>query len=150
MKGWQAVKNVIKVKNKVVQVEVPGSKSLTQRALMAAALAEGLSFIRHPLVAEDTRYMMSALRELGAIIEPVDGGFSVTGTGGAIAAGGRSPRKQPCYVSPKSGETMAFGGLWEAWKSPAGEIVRVWVQTEFLGGRHERRVNKIMALEQGK
>lgn len=30
----------------------------------------------------------------------------------------------------------------------AGEIVRIWLTTEFEGGRHERRVNKIMALEQ--
>lgn len=29
----------------------------------------------------------------------------------------------------------------------AGEIVRAWLSTEFAGGRHERRVNKIMALE---
>ena len=29
----------------------------------------------------------------------------------------------------------------------AGEIVRVWMKTDFAGGRHERRVNKIMALE---
>ncbi len=29
----------------------------------------------------------------------------------------------------------------------AFEIVRTWMTTDFLGGRHERRVNKIMALE---
>ena len=29
----------------------------------------------------------------------------------------------------------------------AGQIVRTWMTTEFAGGRHERRVNKIMALE---
>lgn len=29
----------------------------------------------------------------------------------------------------------------------AKEIVRTWMTTDFLGGRHERRVNKIMALE---
>lgn len=29
----------------------------------------------------------------------------------------------------------------------AGEIVRAWLSTEFAGDRHERRVNKIMALE---
>jgi len=45
-------------------------------------------------------------------------------------------------VLAMSGRVTGFG--------PAGEIVRVWVQTEFLGGRHERRVNKIMALEQAK
>ena len=29
----------------------------------------------------------------------------------------------------------------------AAEVVRTWMTTEFAGGRHERRVNKIMALE---
>ena len=33
---------------------------------------------------------------------------------------------------------------------PAGEIVRAWVCTEFEGGRHARRVDMIMALEQQK
>ncbi|MBR4695450.1 MAG: ribose 5-phosphate isomerase B [Selenomonadaceae bacterium] len=37
------------------------------------------------------------------------------------------------------GRVMGFG--------PAGEIVRAWIKGEFAGGRHERRVNKIMALE---
>ena len=31
---------------------------------------------------------------------------------------------------------------------PAGEVVRAWVCTEFEGGRHARRVDKIMALEE--
>ena len=42
---------------------------------------------------------------------------------------------------------LAMGGRVTGF-GPAGEIVRVWVTTEFTGGRHERRVNKIMALEQ--
>ena len=37
------------------------------------------------------------------------------------------------------GRVMGFG--------PAGEIVRAWIQGEFAGGRHDRRVAKIMALE---
>ena len=41
---------------------------------------------------------------------------------------------------------LAMGGRVTGF-GPAGEIVRVWVTTEFTGGRHERRVNKIMALE---
>lgn len=41
---------------------------------------------------------------------------------------------------------LALGGRVTGF-GPAGEIVRVWVTTEFVGGRHERRVNKIMALE---
>ena len=69
-------------------MEVPGSKSLSQRALIAAALAEGHSLIRHALIAEDTQYLMAGLKKLGARIEEVDEGFAVSGTGGAIAANG--------------------------------------------------------------
>ena len=42
---------------------------------------------------------------------------------------------------------LAMGGRVTGF-GPAGEIVRVWVKEEFQGGRHERRVNKIMALEE--
>ena len=41
---------------------------------------------------------------------------------------------------------LALGGRVTGF-GPAGEIVRVWVKEEFQGGRHERRVNKIMALQ---
>lgn len=41
---------------------------------------------------------------------------------------------------------LAMGGRVTGF-GPAGEMVRVWLTTEFAGGRHERRVNKIMALE---
>ena len=70
---------------KVSSVEVPGSKSLTQRALIAAALARGESLIRGALIAEDTRHLMEGLNLLGARLEGVDGGIRVVGTGGAIA-----------------------------------------------------------------
>jgi putative SOS response-associated peptidase YedK len=32
--------------------------------------------------------------------------------------------KQPYYISLKSGEPMAMGGLWESWRAPDGKIVR--------------------------
>ena len=41
---------------------------------------------------------------------------------------------------------LALGGRVTGF-GPAGEIVRVWVKEECQGGRHERRVNKIMALQ---
>ena len=41
---------------------------------------------------------------------------------------------------------LAMGGRVTGF-GPAGEIVRAWMTTDFAGGRHERRVNKIMALE---
>ena len=51
------------------ELPVPGSKSDTNRALIAAALADGASVLHGALFSDDTRYMMSALRTLGF---PVD------------------------------------------------------------------------------
>jgi len=65
-------------------VSVPGSKSLTQRAMVIAALAEGQSVLTHGLVSEDTRYLMEGLRALGADITLSDDRMVVTGTGGSI------------------------------------------------------------------
>jgi 3-phosphoshikimate 1-carboxyvinyltransferase len=49
---------------------VPGSKSVTNRALLLAALADDRSVIRRPLVARDTTLMVDALRALGCSLEP--------------------------------------------------------------------------------
>ena len=46
-------------------VEVPGSKSYTNRALLVAALARGASTVTGALFSDDTRYMCNALRKLG-------------------------------------------------------------------------------------
>jgi 3-phosphoshikimate 1-carboxyvinyltransferase len=50
-------------------VALPGSKSLTNRALILAALADGSSRIARPLRARDTLLMVAALRSLGADID---------------------------------------------------------------------------------
>ncbi|HTS01086.1 MAG TPA: 3-phosphoshikimate 1-carboxyvinyltransferase, partial [Thermoanaerobaculia bacterium] len=49
-------------------VRVPGSKSVTNRALLAAACAEGESVLLNPLESSDTRTLAAALRLLGAEI----------------------------------------------------------------------------------
>ncbi len=53
-------------------VHVPGSKSLTQRALIAAALADGVSTLVGPLASEDTRYTIAALRQMGIQVDDHD------------------------------------------------------------------------------
>lgn len=62
----------------------PGSKSLTNRALLCAALAQGESTISNALVSDDTRYMIDALRRLGLSVHERDDGtrISISGTGG--------------------------------------------------------------------
>ena len=51
------------------QITVPGSKSLTQRALIAAALADGESTLVGPLTSEDTEYTSAALRAMGIEVD---------------------------------------------------------------------------------
>ncbi len=59
-------------------VAVPGSKSLTNRALVLAALADSPSRLRAPLRARDTALMAAALQALGARIENAGDDWLVT------------------------------------------------------------------------
>src|ERR1700754_2263861 len=59
-------------------IELPASKSITNRALILAALADGPSLVRHPLLARDTRLMIDALRALGTGVDSVADGVRVT------------------------------------------------------------------------
>jgi 3-phosphoshikimate 1-carboxyvinyltransferase len=65
-------------------VSVPGSKSLTQRALIAAALADGESRLHGPLVSEDTEYSSRALMQMGVEIRKEPDSWLVAGSGGKI------------------------------------------------------------------
>ena len=53
-------------------VTLPGSKSVTNRALLVAALAKGRSRLTGILRSDDTKYMMAALRQMGVAIHEVD------------------------------------------------------------------------------
>ena len=83
-------------------VPIPGSKSLTQRALVTAALAEGDSVIYNPLLSDDTRRVIDALRSLGAGIEHAVDSLRVTGTGGRL-----SRPDAPLYVGD-NGTALRF------------------------------------------
>lgn len=71
-------------------LEVPGSKSYTQRALIIAALAQGRSILSHVLISEDTRYLVEALRALGIQILTSDSDTIIQGTGGEIRNPGQA------------------------------------------------------------
>jgi 3-phosphoshikimate 1-carboxyvinyltransferase len=71
-------------------VTVPGSKSLTQRALIAAALAQGPSRLIGPLASEDTHFTMEALRAMGMRCDETDPEcWLIEGGGGVIASPGK-------------------------------------------------------------
>lgn len=64
-------------------IEVPGSKSLTQRALIAASLAKGTSTLFGPLESEDTQYSSAALMQMGISMEKGQE-WRIYGNAGAI------------------------------------------------------------------
>lgn len=64
------------------KVSPPGSKSITNRALLLAGLAKGTSRLTGALKSDDTRYMAEALRQMGVTVEEPDATtFVVTSTG---------------------------------------------------------------------
>src|SRR6195952_1669546 len=70
------------------RVRVPGSKSLTNRALIVAALAKGRSTLTGALESDDTRVMVESLTRLGIGVtrRPGDATIRVEGCGGEIPA----------------------------------------------------------------
>ena len=67
-------------------VRLPGSKSISNRALLLAALAEGRTVLTRLLDADDTRVMIDALRALGVSVERDGDQASVQGCGGRFPA----------------------------------------------------------------
>src|SRR3954466_7243334 len=64
------------------RVTPPGSKSITNRALLLAALAHGTSHLTCALKSKDTALMAAALRQMGvSIAEPAATSFIVTSAG---------------------------------------------------------------------
>lgn len=69
-------------------VRVPGSKSLTNRALLIAALANGRTHLTNALFSDDSKYFANALKTLGfdLQLDEVHQSMTVTGLGGNIPA----------------------------------------------------------------
>ncbi len=103
-----------------VTIEVPGSKSFTNRALLVAALADGESTLTGALFSDDTHYMCTALRKLGIQIDEnrEQTIFQVRGNGGNIPVqgaelyignSGTTSRSLISYVSLGHGEFIIDG-----------------------------------------
>lgn len=69
-------------------VRLPGSKSISNRVLLLAALASGTTTIHDLLDSDDTRVMLDALRALGCGIDAAGSTLRITGMGGQLKPGG--------------------------------------------------------------
>lgn len=86
------------------RVRVPGSKSLTNRALIVAALADGRSTLTGALDSDDTRVMVDSLQRLGIDVahNPGKGSIRVKG------CGGRFPVLEASLYVANSGTSLRF------------------------------------------
>lgn len=127
----------IKPRDKVqATLTLPGSKSLTHRALIAAALSEGESVLRNALKAEDTEITGQALARLGAGIEWQGLKVRVKGTGGRLAPvfgplylgnSGTSMRLLTALVALGRGEYRLTGDA-RLLERPIGELIEALAQ----------------------
>jgi 3-phosphoshikimate 1-carboxyvinyltransferase len=85
-------------------IAVPGSKSITNRALILAALAEGKTILHNTLFSEDSHWCMEALRALGVSLLAEAGAARAE----VVGSGGRWPAAEADIFVGNSGTTARF------------------------------------------
>ena len=115
-------------------IEVVPSKSITHRALIAAALAEGKSLIKRPLESDDTEATIDMLRALGVTINKTIEGIEVISKGIQkpsrilFANESGSSLRFLVPVALLSGADVTFDGKEGLRKRPISEYLRVFDQ----------------------
>jgi 3-phosphoshikimate 1-carboxyvinyltransferase len=85
-------------------VHVPGSKSLTNRALLIASLADGTTRLTNAIFSDDSRYFANALQTLGFNVQLDESSHEMTITG----LGGRIPAKKAELFIGNAGTAARF------------------------------------------
>lgn len=85
-------------------VEVPGSKSITNRALLLATLAKGSSTLRGVLFSDDSRHFLKCVQELGFLTTVDEEQKQIT----VVGEGGRVPRKEASLYVGSAGTAARF------------------------------------------
>ena len=113
-------------------VRPPGSKSLTNRALVLAALCRGDATLRHPLHADDTDGLLAALEVLGTIVRPegdvllIDGGDGRFPGGGSVDLGaGGTPTRFMIAAATLARLPVVVDGSPRMRERPVGEGVEM-------------------------
>src|SRR6185369_16120327 len=116
-----------------VSVRVPGSKSLTNRALLIAALANGTTHLTNALFSDDSKYFAQALQTVGFDIQldETNHAMTVTGLGGNIPAtkaeliignAGTAARFLSAFLTLGNGEYILDGDA-RMRERPIGDLV---------------------------
>ena len=99
---FQTLIEIKPVQNLQTTVTVPGSKSYTNRALLIAGLADGECRLEKPLVSDDTKYMIRALKAFGIPVQKEKEAFLISGKGGKLSASNKD-----IFIG-NAGTTMRF------------------------------------------
>ncbi|MDZ8183825.1 MAG: 3-phosphoshikimate 1-carboxyvinyltransferase [Nostoc sp. ChiSLP02] len=116
-------------------VEIPGSKSITNRALLVAALAQGDSILENALFSEDSNYFAKCLEQLGIPItlNSDQAQIQIAGKGGEIPAkqadlfvglAGTAARFISALVALGNGE-YRLDGVPRMRERPMGDLLKV-------------------------
>ena len=92
------------IKNKHIKVTVPGSKSITNRALLLATLAKGESKLHGTLFSDDSRHFLKCVEDLGFITQVDEPNREVVVNG----LGGLLPRKEASIYVGSAGTAARF------------------------------------------
>jgi 3-phosphoshikimate 1-carboxyvinyltransferase len=120
-------------------VTVPGSKSVTNRALILAALASEPGWLRRPLHSRDTLLMAQALRELGVGIEAVPGS-----AGGAHALPGDTWRVIPAALHGPATIDVGNAGTVMRFLPPVAALAHGAVSFDGDPRSHERPLHGVI------
>ncbi|GAB4117591.1 MAG: hypothetical protein Fur0026_05940 [Sideroxydans sp.] len=113
-------------------VRLPGSKSISNRVLLLAALSEGVTEVRDLLKSDDTDRMLDALRELGVTVEALgDNHYRVHGCGGdfpnkdaRLFLGNAGTAFRPLTAAlALSGGSYELSGVARMHERPIGDLV---------------------------
>jgi 3-phosphoshikimate 1-carboxyvinyltransferase len=126
-------------------VVLPGSKSISNRVLLLAALARGNTLVRDLLDADDTRVMLEALKRLGVEAASVAGGIDIRGVAGvfpvkdadlALGNAGTAFRPLTAALALAGGE-YRLSGVPRMHERPIGDLVdalrRLGARIEYSG-----------------
>jgi 3-phosphoshikimate 1-carboxyvinyltransferase len=126
-------------------VKLPGSKSISNRVLLLAALARGNTVVRDLLDADDTRVMLEALQRLGIEVERTPEGVTVHGVAGefpvksadlALGNAGTALRPLTAVLALAGGE-YRLSGVPRMHERPIGDLVdalrRIGARIEYSG-----------------
>lgn len=90
--------------NQTVMVSVPGSKSITNRALLLAAMADGESVLRGCLASDDSMYFLECLKKLGFPITENEDKTEIK----IVGFGGKIPKKKAEIYVGSAGTAARF------------------------------------------